>query len=206
MRIHSYNANPETGTTILLGLATLLFFGVGGVLIIELGQNKSILEVLNEGEPILLQLLAGVASGLVGAFIALFVITRKFFKEEKEFYYGLISRWKLSYGHMIFLSLCAGIGEEIFFRGGIQPLLGIWWTSILFVLLHGYLNPKNWRISIYGMVMVVIIAGLGYLFEAIGIFSAMAAHAVLDMALFRYISRTFQKSFIISGWSIRKKP
>ena len=85
---------------------------------------------------------------------------------------------------IIFLSLCAGIGEELFFRAGIQPFLGVWWTAVFFVLLHGYLNPKNVRISIYGLVMVGIIAGFGYLFKYCGIFSAITAHAVFDMVLF----------------------
>jgi len=168
----------------ILGVSTLLFFGIGGVLIIELVQDKSILQVAAAGRTFFSQLLIGVGVGVVSAALALWIITRKFFKDERDFYYGLISKLNLGYGGMVFLSLCAGIGEELFFRGGIQPLIGIWWTSILFVLLHGYLNPKNWRISIYGVVMVGVIGGFGYLFETIGIFSAMAAHAAFDMVLF----------------------
>src|SRR5690606_14751744 len=91
---------------------------------------------------------------------------------------------KLSRAGMLVLSLCAGIGEELFFRAGIQPFLGIWWTAILFVFIHGYLDPRNWRISIYGLVMVGIIAWFGYRFETIGIVAAMIAHAAFDFILF----------------------
>lgn len=192
MNIHRYIDRSGTSTTLLIGLATLLLFGIGGVLIIEFVQEKPILEVLEEGQPVWAQLMVGVSTGLLAIFIALYIITRKFFNSEKEYYFDLFTRWNLSYTRMVFISLCAGIGEELFFRGGVQPLLGIWWTSILFVLLHGYLNPRNWRITIYGTVMVFIIAGFGYLFETIGIFSAMTAHAVLDMGLFLYIARLKQ--------------
>ena len=171
-------------TSFLLGVSTLLLFGLGGILIIEFVQDTSFFRVLTEGSTLSVQILVGVGVGVLSAAIALLVITRKFFKDEKDFYYGLISKLNLGYGGMVFLSLCAGIGEELFFRAGIQPLIGIWWTSILFVLLHGYLNPKNWRISIYGVVMVGIIVGFGYLFETIGVFSAMAAHATFDTVLF----------------------
>lgn len=170
--------------TILLGCFTLFFFGIGGILIIELLQDQRISFIIGKGFSFPYQLTIGVLTGLVAAGIALFIISRKFFQKERAFYYSLISKLDLNLAGIIFLSLCAGIGEELFFRAGIQPFLGIWWTAVFFVLLHGYLNPKNVRISIYGLVMVGIIGGFGYLFNYIGIFSAIAAHAVFDMVLF----------------------
>src|SRR5690606_23018894 len=169
--------------TFLLGFFTLFIFGMGGSLIIELLQDQRVLNLIGMGFSFPYQLTIGVLAGLVASGIALFIISQRFFQKEKAFYYELISKLDLNLTGIIFLSLCAGIGEELFFRAAIQPLLGIWWTSILFVLLHGYLNPKNIHISIYGLVMVGIIAGFGYLFEFCGIFSAISAHAVFDMVL-----------------------
>src|SRR5690606_15773827 len=114
-------------TSFLLGVSTLLLFGLGGILIIEFVQDTSFFRVLTEGSTLSVQILVGVGVGVLSAAIALLVITRKFFKDEKDFYYGLISKLNLGYGGMVFLSLCAGIGEELFFRAGIQPLIGIWW-------------------------------------------------------------------------------
>ncbi|HLT94542.1 MAG TPA: CPBP family intramembrane glutamic endopeptidase [Membranihabitans sp.] len=176
-------------TSLKLGLLTLVLFGGGGYLLIEFTQNTSLWDVLFDGKNLINQLLAGTGSGLVASLIAISIISRKFFASERDFYHGLIARWNLSYGQMIFLSWCAGIGEELFFRGGLQPLLGNIWTSVLFVFLHGYLNPRNWRISIYGGVMVGIIYGFGLLFEHVGLISAMIAHAILDMVLFRYLDK-----------------
>ncbi|MEX2592327.1 MAG: CPBP family intramembrane glutamic endopeptidase [Anditalea sp.] len=169
--------------TLSLALGTLFFFGIGGIFIIEYLQDQSFIDVLMRGWDIPFQLIIGLLAGMAASGIAMFIITRKFFKQEKKFYYNLISKLDLNLAGILILSLCAGIGEELFFRAGIQPLLGIWWTSFLFVMLHGYLNPKNLRISIYGLVMVAIIAGFGYLFKYSGIFTAMTAHAVFDMVL-----------------------
>ncbi|MBY5957963.1 CPBP family intramembrane metalloprotease [Membranicola marinus] len=175
-------------TSTKLSLLTLLLFGAGGYLVIEYAQDQDFLEVLESGRGINTQLMTGLIAGMLASVVAVGLISRRFFKEEMECYKGLIDQLNLRFLDIIFLSLCAGIGEELFFRGGIQPFLGIWWTSILFVLLHGYLNPKNWRISIYGMVMVGIIAGFGFLFRDIGLISAMTAHAVLDIVLLIYIT------------------
>lgn len=175
-------------TSLKLGLITLILFGAGGWIMIEYVQQKSVVQVLNAGKSFPFQIITGILAGLGASLIAIWIISRRFFDPERDFYHGLIGRWKLNLSEIIFISWCAGIGEELFFRGGVQPLLGNWWTSILFVLLHGYLNPRNWRISIYGAVMVGIIYGFGSLFEHIGIVAAMIAHAVLDIALFRYMT------------------
>lgn len=38
--------------------------------------------------------------------------------------------------HWLALAVGAGIGEEILFRGALQPALGIWFTSALFAIVH----------------------------------------------------------------------
>jgi membrane protease YdiL (CAAX protease family) len=167
----------------LLGLITLLGFGIGGILIITYFQDLSFLEIWRRGDSTFLQLGKGGLAGLSASGIALFIISRKFFEKEGAFYYGLIGKLSLNRSGIIFLSLCAGIGEEIFFRAAIQPFLGISLTSFLFVLLHGYLTPKNLRLSIYGLVLTVIIIGFGYLFELSGLLAAITAHAVFDLVL-----------------------
>lgn len=185
IRIRNSGIRPS----VLIGVLTLLTFGAGSYFLIEYAQGKSFSALFSEGRPFFFQFVTGTAAGLLSAGLALIIITRKFFTHQKNFYFKMISQWKLSYGDMIFLSLCAGTAEELFFRAGLQPFLGIWWTALLFVFLHGYLNPKNWRISVYGIVMTGVIAGFGYLYETAGIIAAMAAHTVFDLVLFLFIDR-----------------
>jgi membrane protease YdiL (CAAX protease family) len=98
-------------------------------------------------------------------------------------YAQLFGAFELNHSEMIYISICAGVGEEILFRGALQPLMGIILTSIFFVAIHGYLNPKNWRISIYGIFMTIAIIGVGYISIHIGLISAIFTHAMIDYYL-----------------------
>jgi uncharacterized protein len=42
----------------------------------------------------------------------------------------------LPFVSLIYLALISAVGEELLFRGAIQPFIGIFWTSLLFGLLH----------------------------------------------------------------------
>jgi len=118
---------------------------------------------------------------------ALVLVKSSWFKPSRIFFTGLIATIRPSAFHIIFYSFCAAVGEEILFRGAIQPHLGIWLTSILFIFLHGYLNPFNWGITLYGLFMIIISAGLGYLFELFGIYASMIAHFIFDVAMFSFL-------------------
>ena len=166
-----------------IGLITLFGFGIIGAIIIEKTIDKSFLSIFEHGKVWYLQLLIGSLYGLATGWIAWMIIKSRLLKPVRNYYVELIQGLHLNKYEIVFLSFCAGVGEELFFRGAIQNLLGIWITSILFILLHGYINPLNWRLSIYGIVMVFFIAGLGYLYEYVGILSAMAAHFVIDVML-----------------------
>jgi uncharacterized protein len=177
-------------TLFLLGMGTLLIFGGLGILSVAFFQGISFYSLLKSGLPLGWQIVTGIVAGLFSAGIAWFIITRDFFSGQFAFYQKLIQTFTWTQGSIIFVSLCAGVGEELFFRAGIQPFLGIGWTSVFFVALHGYLNPYNWRISVYGVCMVGIIAGFGFLFEKSGIFSVIVAHMVFDWVLLTFLTRT----------------
>lgn len=85
------------------------------------------------------------------------------------------------------LSFFAGVGEELLFRGAIQPLLGIWLTSLLFVGIHGYFKFKTMGHVLFGLMMFGLSVGLGYLFEGVGLIAAMAAHAVYDLIMLKLV-------------------
>lgn len=56
------------------------------------------------------------------------------------------------------IGLAAGIGEEILFRGALQPRLGILLTSLLFMIVHAQygLTPALFQIFIVGIVLGLI--------------------------------------------------
>lgn len=179
----------------LIGWGTLFLFGIGGIWIVEVWQEKSFSNVLVEGLSPLLQLAAGTIAGIMAASAALYLINRPFFSEHKSFYYRLISsKIPLNYGVITFLSICAGVGEEIFFRAGLQPIIGLWITSFIFVALHGYFSLKSSSLSWYGLLMLMIIAGFGYMYRYLGLISVMTAHSLFDFILFTAIYRENRRS------------
>jgi membrane protease YdiL (CAAX protease family) len=56
------------------------------------------------------------------------------------------------------ISLLVAFGEEIFFRGALQPVFGIWLTSLYFALLHNQytLTPASVAIFLVALVLAVL--------------------------------------------------
>ena len=87
------------------------------------------------------------------------------------------------------ISFCAGVGEELLFRGALQYWLGVPLTAIGFVALHGYLNPRDARVSVYGIYLVLCMFAYGLLAERMGLLPAMIAHVLFDVVLLDRLHR-----------------
>lgn len=76
------------------------------------------------------------------------------------------------------LALASGMGEEMFFRGALQPQVGLVAASLLFGAAHSLPRRELVLWSVYAVVMGL---GLGALFEWTGQLAApMAAHVVVN--------------------------
>ena len=157
---------------------------------IETFQDVRFFSLFQTETPWYQQIGIGLGYGIIAALGAWFIVQRAFLSDTRAFFAKLIQDLNLSILDILFISFCAGFGEEILFRGAMQPYLGIWITAIIFVAIHGYLNPKNWRISIYGAYMCLVIAGMGYLCDHLGIMSAIAAHFAVDVVLLYALVKT----------------
>lgn len=171
----------------LAGWGTLIGFPLLGALILFLFGEPVVGQMFRSELNIILQIGLGGAVGVLLGLGAKWVVTRPFLLPVAGRYSRLMQGLGLKSGHVYFLSFCAGFGEELLFRGALQPLAGIWITAIIFVAIHGYLNPRNWRISVYGIYMTLAIALLGYLTEWWGIFAACTAHMAIDIILFNFL-------------------
>ncbi len=81
--------------------------------------------------------------------------------------------------HWLSLAIGAGIGEEILFRGALQPVLGIWFTSILFAIVHvqyGFLTPAT-------AVLLLLALILGHIRQRHNTTVAILVHFGYDLAL-----------------------
>jgi hypothetical protein len=168
----------------LLGLVTLLVFPLPGFYLLDYFQNTSLTEFFDVQNIKLISIGYGLELGFAYAFIAYLFMKAPFFEQLPNRVDRIIDQLPLTYADGIFLSICAGIGEELLFRAGIQPLLGPWITSIVFVALHGYLNPWNWKFSMYGLIVLpfIFIISLGYIH--LGLCFSISAHFAYDAVLF----------------------
>jgi membrane protease YdiL (CAAX protease family) len=171
----------------ILGLATLLIFPLIGYLLCQISGSVSLLDFLELDKIVPISIGYGLEFGIIYAFIAYLLMNASVFDNVSTKIDTLISSLKLKPWQGIFLSLCAGVGEELLFRAGIQPFLGVVTTSILFIALHGYLNPFNWRFSLYGIIALPFIFLLSIGYVHFGLYFAIAAHFSYDAVLFTFI-------------------
>lgn len=174
----------------IAGFITLFGLGGLGVALMYFFHDLTLYDIfLNGRHSILLQLILGSAYALLSMIILLSLLKRKLLDSTRYFFSDLLKKFRLNYAEIIFLSFCAGVGEELLFRGAIQPWLGIWLTAFIFILLHGYLNPRDKPLFIYGMVLFIISAGFGYLMNYSGLFAAAIAHFWIDVGLMVYLKK-----------------
>lgn len=170
-----------------LSLATIVGMPLIAVIIDRFSETVNLAQALVGAQPMWQQLAQGLLLGAAVALGAHFIISRPFMQKVNSKYVHILGSFELSWSEILFISTCAGIGEEMLFRGALQPLLGIAFTSVLFVAIHGYLNPRDWRISVYGIYMSVAICFIGILAQWSGLPGAILAHAVIDVYLLRLL-------------------
>lgn len=168
---------------ISLGFITLFGFGTAGFLVNYFFSSEVWYFPFLNRTNFFLQIGIGIPFGLFTAFVGWKIVNLKKLKDGFKDYSNLLGNLDLSIHEIIFISFCAGFGEELFFRGAIQQFWGIWITAIFFVAIHGYLNPKNWKLSVYGIYMTLVIAALGFGYEYFGIWSSISAHFAIDVFL-----------------------
>ncbi|MBZ9652597.1 CPBP family intramembrane glutamic endopeptidase [Psychroflexus montanilacus] len=177
----------------MLALSVFTLFGFSGIayLVLSFSDRVDYFDMFDY-DNLMLSLPVGLGFGAVAACVGILLLKLPQLKETSTFYASLFKGLDLHWTDILFYSFCAGVGEEILFRGALQPLLGLWFAAILFVLLHGYISTKDWKKSIYGLFLIFISAGFGYLVLYLDIYSAMTAHFIFDVIMFYKLKRDSQ--------------
>lgn len=177
----------------LLGGLTLLVFGAGGIALITLVQQRDLWSVLFGSGDILVQVGLGLATGLIIGLSARVIIRRPFMQDLDAQFAERLGPRVSRFSDRLFLSVCAGVGEELFFRGALQHWLGVLMTGVLFVAIHGYLDPHDRRMMIYGLYMTAAMVVLGLIADRYGLLAPMIAHTLIDIVLFGQLVRTYRR-------------
>ncbi len=85
----------------------------------------------------------------------------------------------------LWIALLAGFGEELLFRGALQPLVGLWISSLLFVLVHARayrFRQFNKAVLIQALGLFAMSIALGLMARFAGLLTAMIVHAAIDVA------------------------
>lgn len=172
----------------ILGFITLLVFPIPAFVGLFILEEITPSQLFQFERLSVFNVVIGLQLGIVYAFLALLFMQAPVFDKLPNRIERLIKDMKLTVFDCIFLSLCAGVGEEFLFRSGIQFYLGVLITSVFFVAIHGYLNPMNWRMSLYGLIVLPFIVLLGFGLSEFGIWFCIAAHFSYDLVLFLAIN------------------
>ena len=173
--------------TLIFGWITLLLFPIPGFLLQLFFNNLTFNDFIDLESYSVLHLFLGLELGIVYGFISYLFVKSPFFEKIPNRIDHLVKAMNLKVHHGIFLSFCAAVGEELLFRAGLQSFIGPILCSLLFVALHGYLNPFNLRFSVYGLLVLPFILLISYGLEPFGLLFCIAAHFSYDAILFTFM-------------------
>lgn len=173
----------------LLGIITLLLFPLPTFFGLYYLEGMSPWEILQFDRITIGKTGLGVEFGVFYACLALLFMQAKLFRKMPLRVENIVRSMNLSIMDCILISICAGVGEELLFRSGVQFYLGPILTSVIFVAIHGYLNPFNWRMSMYGLIVLPFILLLSFGLEEFGIWFCIGAHFSYDLVLFLMLSK-----------------
>lgn len=178
----------------ILGIITLVGFPLPTFIGLYFLEDIHWLEILQLDRLTMYNSLLGLGLGAIYAFLALLLMRASVFDSLPDRIETIVANMNLSLFDAFFISVCAGVGEELLFRSGVQFYLGPITTSVLFVAIHGYLNPMNWKMSLYGLIVLPFIILISYGFIQFGLWFAITAHFVYDFILFLAMSKERNES------------
>jgi membrane protease YdiL (CAAX protease family) len=153
-----------------------------GAIIIHFGQERTILEAFTDGAPAWIQLVTGTGFGVLFGVMGVQLMKDPTLKKALSDYEIIktLNELKLGRWQQISVSAVAGITEEFLFRAAIQPVIGIWLTSLIFVGVHGYIRMTTLPRFLFTLFTFLLSMMLGYLYISFGLYSAMIAHFIYD--------------------------
>lgn len=167
----------------LMGFATLLMAPLGWVLC----GMPPVLDFLQVDQIGSTWTAIGVEFGVFFAVLMLIFTNTETARKSFSVQHQLIKSLRLNVVDILFLSLCAGFGEEILFRVAVQQWLHPVLASLAFVAIHGYILPNDWDTTKYGILVWLFILVLSYAISGEqGLWFCIAAHASYDFVLFYF--------------------
>jgi membrane protease YdiL (CAAX protease family) len=184
---------PSRELFVRMGLLTLLVPLVIVSILYYFNTTEFMIPVIIGKMNLLFQIGIGVAGGFVLSGMTWLIGKWKYLDDVNFDYTLRLGIFNFSFQEILFLSFCAGVGEEIVFRGMIQQWLGVITTSFLFISLHGYLSFSSWPKVIFGLILFAVGTVLGILGAYVGLLAAIVAHILYDIIAFQRIQAEYEE-------------
>lgn len=179
---------------VVFSLGAAAFFLLLSWVITVYFRGQSFPSLFTSGRPLAEQLILGLLLGVeLAVYVALIVGKMRAFARLRTFFGKIINQVRPRGFDMVVVALAAGLSEEVLFRATLQPMLGVWLTSLLFVLSHlgvGKFDRAKIAFGAYVFSMSVL---FGFTYEQVGLIAAVAAHASFDL-VFLYLLRHFLRT------------
>lgn len=178
-----------TGRLLIMSVVSANIYVFFSFLIIKYWHGGGLEDVFGSTFSLWQQLGIGSGAGAVAAGIVFIVIKLPAVSNILSDFtiFKALSKANFSFFDNSQISIFAGAGEELLFRGAIQPLLGNTFTSMIFIAIHGYFKFRSPAHIFFGVMMFGLSFILGLLYEEVGLISAMCAHAVYDLIMLQVI-------------------
>jgi membrane protease YdiL (CAAX protease family) len=199
--IHQYRRNPTGGPSIMQcgmisrgsswsrpALVMVLYLGMGAAALgwTSLRGQSSLWQIAGRQDP---RVFTGIVLGLLFGLAIVFASRMAFYKFEwaralHRDFRALLS--PLGDREIIVLALASSIGEEMFFRGALIPVVGLVGSSAVFALLHIAPRARHlpWTISSF---IAGLIFGQLYLWTG-DLTGAVVAHFTVNFLNLRHVA------------------
>jgi membrane protease YdiL (CAAX protease family) len=158
-------------------------------LLISAGRDDiDIYRIAGTSTPLLLALspLIGLAIGLAVVFLSRLAVHRfDWARKLHSDFRGILG--PLTGREILVLALASSIGEELLFRGALQPMIGVWAQALVFALLHigPGLRFLPWTVSAFALGLL-----FGWLFQVTGdLGGPIVAHFAINYMNLHFIAR-----------------
>jgi CAAX protease family protein len=152
-------------------------------------RRQSFNALFTTGQTYTAQIILGLFLGVVIAVAVVPILLKaSFLARLRDFIRGILDQIQPTSFDLILVALLAGFGEELFFRATLQPMMGLWLTSLLFALAHTGIPLNRAKLAFASFIFVMGLL-LGALFEQSGLIAASVMHAVYDLIFLFAVKR-----------------
>ena len=151
--------------------------------------------LFTEGKPLAVQVAIGsVGGGALAALIAGIILrpapstARR--AALRTFLATILRRVRPTTFDILAVSLLAGFSEEVFFRGTLQPMWGLWPAALAFALAHVGGNIFAWTKLAFAAYVFMMGALFGATCDHLGLAAAISAHAACNIVFLFMLKRS----------------